>query len=164
MPPGSYTAVATTPAGLVPVLANVGVDDSVDSDFVDGSASLDIVTLKTTELDTGFAVPSGTVGGFLFDDVNQNDIFDDGDAFVPGAAVTVADSRGGSQTATTGADGAWSLLVAVGAATVTYVCPAGYSEVEANVGEDDTVDSDVTDGVAVVEVVLRENVGQRRDR
>jgi hypothetical protein len=85
--PGNYTIAFTTPAGYVSSAANVGSDDTKDSDPVGGSVTVPVNTNQTiTDVDAGFFVPS-TLGDLVWNDLNANGVRDAGESVISGATV-----------------------------------------------------------------------------
>jgi protocatechuate 3,4-dioxygenase beta subunit len=173
--PGTYSVRVTRPAGsdVTPVTANVG-DDAADSDGVPtgvvGQVQSGTYTLaagdNNTSVDFGWAPAPGTtttttttvvpgraaIGDTVFFDANDNNVQDAGDAPVAGALVELRDTNGTVlTTATTGTDGKYLFgNLNPGTYSVRVTRPTGSTvvPVTANVGGDDTNDSDgVTNGV-----------------
>jgi len=100
---------------------------------------------------------AGTVCGFVFNDTNHNGIQDVGETGIEGAKVFVTVGSDTLQTET-GPDGLYYFSVPDGTYSIGVQIPVGTQPSPANVGSDDTVDSDgVPDGfgfsVATVTVV-----------
>jgi SdrD B-like protein len=84
---------------------------------------------------------SGTVCGFVFNDANHNGIQDIGETGIDGAKVFVIVGSDTIQTET-GPDGFYFLFLQDGTYSVAVQIPPGTQPSPANVGGDDTVDSD----------------------
>ncbi len=145
--------------------ANVGSNDSLDSD---GLIS-DVVNLSAgendTTVDSGF-YKTASLGNFVFNDANNNGIQDTTEAGVSG--VTVNLTSGGTDglisttgdnttlTTTTNASGSYNFdgltpgqQYQVGFSNL----PAGYQFTQANLGTDDTVDSDASTTTGKTQIV-----------
>ena len=157
--PGTYRVRVILPSNLstsVPVTANVGGDDSNDSDGVANGVVGQVVsgpyplTAGQTNLtvDFGFqaAAVRATIGDTVFLDANGNNIQDAGEAGVNRALVELLNASGAVvDTFVTGVDGKYSFSnVAPGAYQVRVTRPAGSSivSVTPNVGGNDATDSD----------------------
>ncbi|ADI64023.1 SdrD B-like domain-containing protein [Trichormus azollae] len=164
--PGDYKVQFVQPTGINGVSpANASSDDSVDSD---GLIS-DVVNLSAGDNDT--TVDSGlyktaSLGNFVFNDANNNGIQDTTEAGVSGVTVTL--TSGGTDglisttgdnttlTTTTNASGSYNFdgltpgqQYQVGFSNL----PAGYQFTQANLGTDDTVDSDASTSTGQTQIV-----------
>ena len=79
------------------------------------------------------------VSGFVYQDNNNNGKFDQGDAAIPNAAVTITGTPAGggaaiTQTTLTAADGSYSFSVAPGDYTITQPNITGYNRGADTVG------------------------------
>ncbi len=66
LPAGNYTVTFTTPSGYVPTASNVGTDETIDSDPVNGSVGVPLAAGQNNlNIDAGFKVPvcTNTVNG-----------------------------------------------------------------------------------------------------
>ncbi|WP_250855349.1 SdrD B-like domain-containing protein, partial [Anabaena sp. PCC 7938] len=164
--PGDYKVQFVQPTGFNAVsLANVGGDDSVDSD---GLIS-DVVNLSPgendTTVDSGF-YKTASLGDFVFNDGNNNGIQDAGEAGVAGVTVTL--TGGGADglisttadnttiTTTTNASGNYNFAeltpgqeYQVGFSNL----PAGYQFTQADAGTDDALDSDANTSTGKTQIV-----------
>jgi large repetitive protein len=167
--PGTYRVKAILPTGnaLVPVTANVGGDDSNDSDgvangvvgqalsgtytVVAGQAQLTVdfgfKTAPVQETTTTTAAPGrAAIGDTVFFDVDGNNVFNTGDTLVKGALVELLNASGGVvDNFVTGADGKYSFTnLAPGNYQVRVTRPVGSTVVPVtpNTGDNDTIDSD----------------------
>jgi hypothetical protein len=84
---------------------------------------------------------SGTVCGFVFNDANHNGIQDIGETGIEGAKVFVVVGSDTIQTET-GPDGIYFLFLQDGTYSISVQIPPGTQPSPANVGGDDTADSD----------------------
>ncbi len=111
---GDYTVVETDPVGYTSTTPN-----EVTAPF-DGSTPI-------TDVDFGDAF-AGAVGGTVYDDVNRNRIYDDGDAGLENVTVTLLDSSDSVfATTTTDGDGLYSFAdVPLGDYTAKETDPEGY--------------------------------------
>jgi hypothetical protein len=87
---------------------------------------------------------AGTVCGFVFNDTNHNGIQDAGETAIEGVTVTLVTSTD-TLTTTTGPDGIYYFFVPDGTYPIAATIPVGKQTSPANVGTDDTVDSDGVD-------------------
>ncbi|MDO9226346.1 MAG: SdrD B-like domain-containing protein [Pseudomonadota bacterium] len=156
VPPGTYHVVFETPSGYVATTANVGGDDSTDSDAVGGVTGC--YTLNSgdsnTTVDAGF-LRTASLGDRLWVDSNGDGIQNDGATGISGQTITLigggADgliATGGDNTTattTTGADGYYQFTgLNVGEEyQVQFSKPIGTVYTGQNLGGDDTLDSDV---------------------
>ena len=86
---------------------------------------------------------AGTVCGTVFDDANKNGIQDAGEGPLEGVHVSIYDSTNTLVATTdTGPDGVYSFFVPDGTYTIVAQIPTGKTASPANVGSDDTIDSD----------------------
>jgi hypothetical protein len=87
---------------------------------------------------------SGGICGFVWNDTNNNGIQDAGESGIPGAVV----SLDGSVVTATDEEGFYYFFVDPGTYTISVQIPPGTEPSPADVGGDDTVDSDgVSDGM-----------------
>lgn len=130
--PGSYTVCTAMPAGYSRIsAANQGGDGTADSDG-QGAQNCVTVTLAPGEsnptLDFGF-YKLGALGDFVWSDLNNNGIQDNGEAGISGATVTL-DGPGGPQSQVTNGSGSYLFTnLAPGSYTVCVAIPAGFSAV-----------------------------------
>ncbi len=128
-----------------PVTLTVGAEPAVD---VDGDATNGNLTV-----DFGFK-GTGSIGNFVFNDVNGNGIQDAGEVGIPNATVTLTNPNGTTTTTTTDVNGAYNFPnLAPGSYNVTFTTPSGLTGSPANQGGNDDIDSDPISGT-VTGVVL----------
>ena len=147
----SYSVGFTAPSGYTATLANQGADDTRDSDADVVTGRTQSVTLSPGEfnptLDAGFYIPSASLGDFVFVDTNHDGVQQAGEPGIPGVVVVLLD---GSNTpiasTTTNASGIYSFtgLTPGVPYSVSFVTPSGYTSTSAQVGGDDTRDSDAS--------------------
>ncbi|EIJ43114.1 putative collagen-binding protein, partial [Beggiatoa alba B18LD] len=145
-----YTVKVTAPTGRAFTTANVGGNESLDSD-ADSSgviSAIDLsVTNNRTDVDAGLTLNgTGSIGNFVFIDANANGIQDAGEIGITGATVTLLDnSNNPLATTTTDSNGAY---VFNGLAAGDYKIQvsgvsASLTPTTQNAGADDTLDSDI---------------------
>ena len=119
--PGTYTVSVSTPSGFVPAPSNAGGDPNKDSN---GSGAATSINGNTdTSIDFGF-YQLGSIGDFVWNDLNGNGIQESGEPGIAG--VTVSLSNGA--TTTTSAGGAYAFNnLTPGTYTVTVATPAGFA-------------------------------------
>ena len=96
-------ATVPLPAGFTPTTANVGPDDT-DSDSVGGAAVTVVApsgAFSNQTIDFGFETAcTGTIGNFVWHDLNQNGIQEAGEPGIPNVKLTL--TPGGATTTTDG--------------------------------------------------------------
>ncbi len=158
LPAGEYYLVFGLPEGYTFTPADRGADDARDSDADVATGRTATITLADNDTQLGWdaganltAVQTATIGGFVWNDTNGNDLQDEGEPGVPGVTVRLLNENGypvpsAAETVvetTTGADGRYALKGIVGTTyIVEVVAPDGLFFVLMNAG-DDTRDSDV---------------------
>jgi hypothetical protein len=97
---GTYTVTAATPTGFQPTDSLVGSDTGVDSN---GSPTTVTLTgLSDQTLDFGFVTEcTGTIGDFVWHDLNRNGLQDAGEPGIDGVDVTLVNPADNSVIATT---------------------------------------------------------------
>ena len=135
--PGTHVVTFTTPSGLTPTLSNQGIDDTKDSDPVNGSVSVNVVAdISNFTIDAGFKAPSIlSLGNLVFIDLNGNGVRDLSEPGIPGATVNLYRDTNGDNaadgaaiaTATTANDGTYQFNnLSAGNYIVGVVIPTGY--------------------------------------
>ncbi|GEM_PF-2999900 len=155
-----YLVRVTLPPLFEPTLLNAGSDDDLDSDFGPINSSTIVIqsngfTLSTgqhlTGMDAGLVRPP-SIGDFVWEDLNQNGIQDDGEPGIEGVTVHLHPRVAGNfwpipvQTTTTDADGSYLFEnLEPGAYHVIVEEPPGTSFIatQRGVGSDDALDSDI---------------------
>jgi len=147
---GSYTVQATTPAGFVPSTSFLGGDTTKDSNGSPASVTLSTDNSVDTTIDFGFNAPcSGTVGDFVWNDLNRNGIQDANEPGIDGATVRIFDAANNQVgLTTTGFDSVTQLHgkyqfsgLCAGTYTVKVTTPVGFVASSSLVGTDTTIDS-----------------------
>ncbi len=167
LPAGSYVVEFAQPVGYVPTAVGDGSDPANDSDavFPDGETlgrtGTIVVPSETDDatIDAGF-YRLVDLGDLVWDDLNGNGQFDDGEPPVEGATVTLRDADGDivGTPQTTVSDGAYRFTDLVpGDYTVTFTAPDGYAITTQNSG-DDATDSDPAPDTGVAAVTLVSNI------
>ena len=163
---GDYTVeFPKTVNGLTLVGANVGGDDTIDSDASQATGRTGTISLEIGEIssdnDAGLADPgTASIGNFVFLDADKDGIQDGGEAGVSGVTVTLYNAAG-LAIATTVTDAAGGYLftgLKAGTYTVGFAEKAGFDFTAANAGGD-AIDSDanVTTGrTAPITLVIGE--------
>ncbi|MEM7228397.1 MAG: SdrD B-like domain-containing protein [Planctomycetota bacterium] len=169
---GTYTVMiddTTLPAGYLPTAANVGGDDTIDSDFVGGMVTVFLPANDTVNLtvDAGF-IPQGQIGDCIWEDIDGDGIKDPGEPGIPGVTVTLCDAGAVEiGMVVTGATGDYLFTqLPAGDYTVKIdplTVPPGFTESPPNQGGDDTVDSDCVAGVIAVTLATPATVDLTND-
>jgi fimbrial isopeptide formation D2 family protein/uncharacterized repeat protein (TIGR01451 family) len=141
--PGDYTVTfSNLPSGYVVTKTGAGTNTTVDSNgLVSTKANLAAGENDLT-YDLGIYRP-GSIGDFVWNDLDHDGIQDSGETGVPGVTVTLTDSSGTVATTTTDADGGYLFDDLVpGTYTVTFSdLPAGYTTSPTGAGSNTAVDS-----------------------
>jgi uncharacterized surface anchored protein len=152
--PGDYSVTAMTPATYTP-------DSAANAGSLGGTASANevasvvIMTGNTgTNYNFGYVQPA-TLNGTVYDDLNDNGVYDGSDTGIAGVTVTLtgSDNMGDSVsvTTTTGSNGSYSFTgVFPGTYDITETPPAGYLPGAVTAGSlGGTTASYATDNIAV---------------
>ncbi len=152
-PGTNYSIAFTTPAGYTPATANVGANDAVDSDPINGVVTGVIVTagIANNSVDAGFN-QKVNLGNIVFYDQNNDGIKQSTETGVGAATVNLyADANNDNiadgaaiATTTTAANGSYSFVnLTPGNYIVGVIIPAGYAMVTINGGDpDNNIDND----------------------
>ena len=150
MPGEPYSVSFATPTGYMSTSAQVGGDDTKDSDADPITGRTRSVTLASGEnnvnLDAGYYIPTASLGNFVFVDANRNGIQDPSDSPLAGVVVTLLNANNSPITSvTTTTSGLYSFtgLTPGVPYSVSFAAPTGYVSTSALLGGDDTKDSDV---------------------
>ena len=151
LPLGTYTLTETQPAGYTDGKDKLGTSGGTLGN--DNVTSITLGTGAATGYDFG-ELQTGSLGNFVWEDLNGNGTQDSGEPGIAGVTVTLSglDDLGApvSATATTDATGAYLFAnLRAGSYTVAFTTPSGYVAAPLNVG-DDTTDSD---GASVAEIL-----------
>ena len=145
--PGDYTITFVAPVGAAPSPQDAGGDDDLDSDI--DALGVVAVTLSSAEdddtVDSGFVTP-GTIGNFVWDDLDGDGVQDAGEPGVDGVTVELLDDLGAVvDTAVTAGGGLYQFTgVTPGAYSVRFVEPVGATLTGQDNGGDDNLDSDAS--------------------
>ena len=157
LPPCTYTVTFGTPTGYTPSPANQGGNDATDSDSVGGTVSVALASGENnTTIDAGFFNP-GSIGNFVWNDLNHNGIQDTGEPGIPGVTVTLTGCSITMST-TTNLNGAYLFSnLPPCTYTVTFSTPSGFVSSPSNQGSNDAIDSDSVGGVVSVTLGIGQN-------
>ncbi|MBK6935630.1 MAG: carboxypeptidase regulatory-like domain-containing protein [Chitinophagaceae bacterium] len=167
--PNKYVVGVTIPAGYAAATttatsASPDNDDNTDNNgvaVVSGEVRSNYITLTTLgepttdgdgsngnlTLDFGLK-GTGSIGDFVWNDLNGNGIQDTGELGISGTIVTLTYPGGATVTTTTDANGAYSFInLAPGTYSVSFTTPSGFVPAPSNEGSDDSKDSDPVSGV-----------------
>jgi hypothetical protein len=138
---------STVPAGFTQTLAGVGPDRAVDSNGSPAVVTLATDAASNLTIDFGLAPPcTGTIGDFVWEDLNGNGQQDAGEPGIGGVVVNLRDPATNAllKTTTTNSSGFYQFTGrCVGSYKVEVVPPAGYSSTLSDVpAVPDTLDSD----------------------
>ena len=160
--PGEYYLTFGNVDGYELTFANLGGSDLTDSDVDGSNGAFTTVTTTLSPGETDLTWDAGfyrcvPMGELVWYDVNQNNIFDQGENGLNGIKVNVYRlvSGGyelydvqftGHKPGTPSDDGYWKLCVPPGSYYISYVIPPfGLVTTLPNVGSNELIDSDVTD-------------------
>ncbi|UJS26611.1 IPTL-CTERM sorting domain-containing protein [Thiothrix winogradskyi] len=159
--PGNYTVQFVPPAGMTLVTANVGSNDTLDSDpGVDGKVAVTVVSgVGNQTVDAGI-VPA-KLGDFVWWDQNGDGTQGASEPAVVGMSVnlldkdgkSVLDAGGNAMTAITDAQGKYEFVVLPGEYRVGFVLPAGATFSKLDQGSNDAADSDADLATGLTPVV-----------
>ena len=111
------------------------------------TASLNSCTATTGPISQNCQANAASLGDYVFVDANKNGIQDGGDTPIPGVTVVLLDgSNTPIRSTTTNSSGLYSFtgLTPGVPYSVSFVTPAGYTSTSAQIGGDDTKDSDAS--------------------
>jgi len=160
--PGTYTVTFDLPAGMNFSSPNTGGNDAMDSDANPITGSTSPVTLAPGEynptLDAGVVIPA-SLGNYVWIDVNQNGIQENGETPVAGITVTLFANGQVVSTTVTNANGLYQFvdLIPGVAYTLNFTLPDGLAWTTPNVttgGGTEANDSDVNPSGDTAPVVL----------
>ena len=145
---GDYRIGFTQPQGYLFTVANVGADDARDSD-ADAAGFSHVINLApdaiNLTIDAGlFVLATGSIGDYVWHDLNRNGIQDAGEPGFGGVGVGLYDLSDALIAATlTDMNGYYMFTGLLGGAyRVQFNQPAGYAFTVSNIGSDDSIDSD----------------------
>ena len=144
---GSYSVTVMPPAGYTASPTGQGTA-ATDSNGSPASVTLTTDSSTDNTIDFGFYVPcTGTIGDFVWNDLDQDGIQDAGEPGIPGVKVTLST---GAVTATDAA-GFYSFTgLCAGTYTVTVETPVGFNATLSNQGSDRSVDSNGSPAVVTL--------------
>jgi hypothetical protein len=151
VPTGDYQVGFGQPTGFTASRFNQGFNDSLDSDFDPNTGRTPLFNLAVGEtdlsLDAGFFRP-GTIGDFVFDDIDADGIQDAGESGISGATVTLLDGQGNIiRTTTTNGVGFYQFTnLTPGDYVVEFTTPNGFVSSPQDQGGNDVTDSDANPG------------------
>ncbi|WP_038141918.1 IPTL-CTERM sorting domain-containing protein [Thiothrix lacustris] len=144
--PGQYQVEIITPDNMTLTAANVGDDDTLDSDAdpATGRTELFTMTSSMTVKDIDAGILAGVLGDHVWVDLNENGLQDAGEPGVTGVAVKLIGSNG-KDVATTMTDATGFYVfrdVVPGTYTVQFMLADTLKLTVQNQGDDDATDSD----------------------
>ncbi len=145
--PSTYSVRVTYPADGIGSPVDQGGNDATDSDADPGTGETAGITVISGEtygdLDLGIYT-RGSIGDFVFGDLNGNGIQDSGETGIPGVTVELLDSVGTAiDSTTTGGAGDYTFTdIEPGDYSVRFTTTVGYRLSPANTGGNDALDSD----------------------
>ena len=133
------------------VLADVGIDDTIDSDAIPTTGITAIITLGEDEdiynVDVGIEIILGSIHGVYWNDVNNDGLRDETEPVLGNVTVHLLDEDGNIiSTTLTLADGSYDfedLMPGNYSVRFTITDETIYQFTHQNAGADDTIDSDV---------------------
>jgi hypothetical protein len=122
----------------------VGADDAIDNDCSPVTVVLPEDDTNDDTVDFGFNEPcSGSIGDFVWNDLNRDGLQDEGEPGIPGVTVTLSDGQGVIDTTVTDANGIYTFMdLCAGEYIVAADTPPGFVPSPCNVGADDAIDND----------------------
>ncbi len=159
----TYNIAFVTPAGYSPSPANAGSDDTKDSDASSGVITNANVPngIYNKTFDAGF-VPLGSIGDYVWNDVNKNGIQDAGEPLLSNKTVILKNS-GGTTLATIVSDASGKYLfsnLTAGDYQVVFPSVTGMFRASQNMGganANNNSKAHQTTGVALVTIGIGEN-------
>jgi hypothetical protein len=149
--PGTYyLRFVNPPLKLVPVVANFGINENIDSDVTGmfGSGTTDSFTVESgderCDIGAGFYT-MGAIGDYVWLDDNGNGMRESGESGLSNVVVRAITIEGEEvASATTDANGQYMIdYLGKNSYYLEFELPSGYSVTQANVGSDESMDSDV---------------------
>ncbi|MBV6523040.1 MAG: hypothetical protein MNPFHGCM_03207 [Gemmatimonadaceae bacterium] len=137
---GTYSVTVATPNGYILSPTAQGADPARDSNGSPASVTLATSSTMDVSVDVGFVRGTGSIGDFVWNDLNANGIQDAGEPGLAGVTVTL--SGAGNASTITAANGSYAFAgLFAGSYTVTVVTPSGYSPTLSGQGGDPLKDS-----------------------
>ncbi|MCX7376993.1 MAG: carboxypeptidase regulatory-like domain-containing protein [Alphaproteobacteria bacterium] len=143
---GNYALQFTAPSGYVTTASGQGT--TANDSNINSAGQTGVVMLGASDdltIDAGF-YKTASLGDFVWNDANQNGVQDSGEAGVIGLTVRLLDGSGAftGTTTTTDINGAYKFDgLAPGSYAIQVMAPLTQTFTGANLGGDDTKDSDV---------------------
>lgn len=145
---GDYKVEALTPASMTPTPSEAAGDPEKDSNFNPATVTISSDSVWDSSIDFGFFKPcTGSLGNFIWNDINNNGIQEETETGLSGAIVTLNGTNDyGMQVntlpITTTASGFYQFNdLCKGSYRVTVIPPAGYNASPSNQGGDLAKDS-----------------------
>ncbi|MEN9609787.1 MAG: hypothetical protein RLZZ628_601, partial [Bacteroidota bacterium] len=177
---GLIVQIATTPsftvttAGLYKILGCITNNNPTDANYfninlikigitritdLNALANGKCIIVSNTGAEARVQLCGGSIGDFVWEDLNGNGIQDAGEPGIGGVRIelTGTDANGNAvtRTVTTNTDGSYEITnLLPGTYTVKFVSPTGYVFTYANQGNDDAKDSDADRTTGTVTVIL----------
>jgi hypothetical protein len=146
---GDYYIEVIAPDNYMFTMADVGDDDTIDSDVDPTTGLSDCVTLlpgdNFTDLDAGLVLVPGSIGDYVWNDENENGLQDEGESGMAGIEVRLYTCDGTLMDSTMSDSSGMYMFESVEAGDyyLEFVNPDGYIFTYQDVGDDDAIDSDV---------------------
>ena len=160
--------------------ALLGTDPIFDSDVISDDGYTDLFVVSgggvMEGVNAGYILSSACISGIMFEDLDQNGIYDlnpgglkddespiqkaNGESGISGAQVSLLDANGGIiNTISTDNSGAYVFCdIAPGQYYISFEAPEGYEFTQANAIQDELLDSDVVDfNLGLTEIILLED-------
>ena len=150
--PGTYTVSVVLPSGFNFSASDQGSDDTKDSDGLEGVISNIVITSSNENISVDFGLyTTATLGDLVWEDLNGNGIFDTNEPGLAGVQLNLTGTTGAgtsvNRSVTTDGNGKYSFTnIVPGLYHVELEAPAGFNFSSANLGSDDSLDSDFSNG------------------
>src|SRR3989338_11235814 len=153
---GTYKVVVTNPGGFNPTTVNASGSNS-GNDSNPSPATVILPNSNSSDLTIYFGFKTivnctGSIGDFVWNDLNSDGIQDSGEPSLAGVTVTLKNAAGATlATTTTSASGGYQFTgLCAGTYTVEVSTPSGFTPTTALVGADRTVDSNGSPATVVL--------------
>ncbi len=149
IPTGDYQLHVIAPDGFDFTLQDQGSDDALDSDVnrnTGRSGVFSIIAGQANDtLDIGLHQNSASVSNFIWNDLNQNGIQDNGETGIDGVTISLLNDNGRNVATTTTSGGGFYAFnnLASGDYQLYVIAPADFDFTLQDQGFDDALDSDV---------------------
>jgi protocatechuate 3,4-dioxygenase beta subunit len=155
--PGKYLVQLEEIEGYLFTQTDAGSDDATDSDANANGRMTAIVTSASHNTTVDAGILPASISGRVWVDHNTPNALDDSmsqEPGVPGITVNLLDAQGNIvATTTSGTDGLYGFSgILPGEYRVAFVIPESLKLVEANVGDDDAIDSDADPETGLTDV------------